>query len=53
MGNAYAKFAKDIKGASLTDPSCASRRPSADLDSADVKAASQKISDYFNNHCQG
>ncbi len=52
VGDAYAKFTKDIKGASLTDPS-ALAKASADVDTPAVKAATQKISDYFNNHCQG
>jgi hypothetical protein len=51
VGDAYTKFANDIKGASLTDPS-SYEKASADIDTSQVKAASQKISDYFDNHCQ-
>ncbi len=51
VGDAYAKFANDIKGASLTDPS-SYQKAAADVDTADVKAASQKIQAYFDNHCQ-
>ena len=51
VGDAYAKFAQDIKGASLTDPS-ALQKAESDIDGADVKAASDKIQAYFNNHCQ-
>lgn len=51
VGDAYTKFANDIKGASLTDPSSYAKA-SADIDTPEVKAASQKISDYFDNHCQ-
>ena len=52
VGDAYTKFANDIKGASLTDPS-SYEKASADIDTPEVKAASQKISDYFNNNCKG
>jgi hypothetical protein len=51
VGDAYAQFAKDIKGASLTDPS-SYQKAAADVDTPEVKSASQKIQDYFDNHCQ-
>ena len=51
VGDAYAQFAKDVKGASLTDPS-SYEKAANDLDTPAVKAASQKIQTYFNNHCK-
>src|SRR5262249_24411853 len=54
VANAYAKFEKDIKGVSLTDPSSMAKLQQAegDLDNSDVKASADKISSYFNNHCK-
>ena len=54
VANAYAKFEKDIKGVSLTDPSSMAKLQQAegDLTNSDVKASADKISSYFNNHCK-
>ncbi len=51
VGDAYAKFAQDMKGASLTDMS-ALQKAAGDVDNPTVKAASDKIQAYFDNHCQ-
>jgi len=55
VAKAYAKFEQDIKGVSFTDPSSMGKLQQAekDLDNSDVKAASNKISAYFDNHCKG
>jgi hypothetical protein len=48
VGAAYAQFAKDVKDGGISGLAKAGQ----DMGSAKVSAASQKISDYFNNHCQ-
>jgi hypothetical protein len=54
VAKAYAQFAKDIKGVSLTDPSSMGKLQAAeaDLTAPGVKTASENIGHYFDNHCQ-
>jgi hypothetical protein len=54
VGQAYAKFAQDIKGVSFSDPSSMAKlqQAASDLNNSDVKASADKIDAYFKNHCK-